>query len=117
MGAALRKALRPPVAVDNWQSLQEEAERIHNSLQQVLRQSVFIKKERRQQLVLLRSQWFRIYSLLHCLSKNTEDGYISLSSNIQYEWLLSMKSKMNYLLQEIDPPNLTTIGEVNEDFA
>lgn len=114
MGAAFRKAFRPPVSVDNWESLQIEAQRIHDSLLKLLREGRLIIKERRERYIVLKSQWYRIYSLLHGLSKHSnecEDDYISLSSDVQYEWLSMMKRKMESLFEKIDISPLTTIPE------
>jgi hypothetical protein len=125
MGAALRKALRPPVAVDNWQSLQEEAERIHNSLKIFLQERPSISqrgfKEKTQRFLILKGQWYRIHALLHKLSKHmstSEDEYVSLTSDVQYQWLEIMNGKMEHLLQQADPlpisVRLKTIAEEHE---
>ena len=115
MGAAFRKAFRTPVAVDNWDSLQREARRIHDSLEALLRESPPLTKrelrERNQAVALCKNQWFRIYSLLHNFSKSAEDEYTSLTSDVQYQWLIIMKNKMDVLLQQVGTHHLASIPE------
>jgi hypothetical protein len=38
MGAALRKAIRPPVALDSWESLEAEAMRLERSLRTTVKE-------------------------------------------------------------------------------
>jgi Ser-tRNA(Ala) deacylase AlaX len=121
MGAAFRI----PVAVDNWDSLQKEARRIHNSLEKFLQERPSISqrefKEKTQRFLILKGQWYRIHTLLHKLSKHnsaSEDEYVSLTSDVQYQWLEMMNRTMEHLLQQADPlpisVRLKTIAEGHE---
>ena len=121
MGVAFRKAFRAPVAVDNWESLREEAQRIHMSLETLSKERLPTRRreltERRQRFIILKSQWFRIYSLLHNLTKHTnsnENEYTSLTSDIQYQWLIAIKNKMDYLIEQSLIPPLSSIPEHDE---
>ena len=115
MGAAFRKAFRTPVAVDNWDSLQREAKRIYDSLERLLQKPPPLTKrelrQRNETVALCKNQWFRIYSLLHNFSKTAEDEYTSLTSDVQYQWLVIMKNKMDFLLQQVGTYPLASIPE------
>ena len=100
MGAAFRKAfLRTPVAIDNWNSLKEEANRIHASFVEFNKYAKSCKNNQdlSQRYNLLKGQWWRIYNLLQNLINNVKvnDGeYICLTSENRHEWLAKMKRKM-----------------------
>lgn len=99
MGAAFRKIMRTPVAVDSWASLKEEAIRIHESLVEFNKYAKSCKNNHDliQRYNLLNGQWWRIYNLLHNLINNvkTINGeYLCLTSENRHEWLAKMKKKM-----------------------
>jgi len=129
MGAAFRKIMRTPVAVDNWASLKEEAIRIHESLTEFVtyanscsyRNKVFSPGQSgenlEQRFNLLKGQWWNIHTLLHSLINNiqTKDGeYTRLTSENRHDWLAKMKRKMELLISEFKNPLLITIPENNE---
>ena len=107
MGAALRKAIQPPVALDNWESLESEAMRLERSLRAAVKEE---RTRTRQTLGSIHSQAQTIRGALEICAKGDP---------VKVHWTVQWTERIQELqatLRAYQQISLTPIQELEERF-